>query len=96
MTWRSLEIQYKKNSDNYALNFSIDDSSETPVMYSRHPTCRSLTAGYRLIVIDHLHELAFDERRSHISLQEAMGNFVKRLRNMAKEVQRSHTGIVST
>ena len=83
----------QKNSDNYALNFSIDDSSETPSDVLR---CiqRAVNDGYRLIVIDHLHELAFDERRSHISLQEAMGNFVKRLRNMA-EVQRSHTGIVS-
>ena len=74
----------QKNSDNYALNFSIDDSSETPSDVLR---CiqRAVNDGYKLIVIDHLHELAFDERRSHISLQEAMGNFVKRLRNMAKK-----------
>ena len=87
LTEEDLEViddSIQRTKQQFALNFSIDDTSESPSDVMR---CiqRAINDGHRLIVIDHLHELAFDERRSHISLQEAMGNFVKRLRNMAKK-----------
>ena len=80
----NLTDKISKSQNKYSLGLSIDDTSETPSDVMR---CiqRAVNEGYRLIIIDHLHELAFDERRSHISLSEEMGNFVKRLRNLAKK-----------
>ena len=46
--------------------------------------CNLFSKDHNVIIVDNLHELAFDDRRSHISLTEAMGDFVKRLRNTAQ------------
>ena len=62
---------------------AIDDESSTPSEVLRSINW-GINEGYRFIIIDHLHELVFDDRRSHISLTEAMGDYVKRLRNMAQ------------
>ena len=78
-----LADKISESEELYERGMGIDDSSETPSDVMR---CiqRAVNDGYKFIIIDHLHELAFDERRSHISLSEEMGNFVKRLRNLAK------------
>ena len=67
----------------FAQSFSIDDNSETPSEVMRSIQT-GINEGFRFIVIDHLHELSFEERKANISLPEAMGGFVKRLRNISK------------
>tara|TARA_Y100000310_G_scaffold101165_1_gene99119 strand:- start:394 stop:1704 length:1311 start_codon:yes stop_codon:yes gene_type:complete len=81
---KTLREKVDQSEDVYSEGLSINDTSETPgdVMQCIQS---AVNEGHKFIVIDHLHELAFDERRSHISLSEEMGNFVKRLRNMAKK-----------
>jgi replicative DNA helicase len=81
--WAGLSETLGRENETWANNLSIDDKSEstTDVMRSIN---WGINEGYKYIIIDHLHELAFDKRHSHISLTEAMGDYVKRLRNVAQ------------
>jgi replicative DNA helicase len=81
--WTSMAEMLGQENDAWSKNLSIDDTSETTVDVMRSINW-GINEGYKFIIVDHLHELAFDDRRSHISLTEAMGDFVKRLRNIAQ------------
>ena len=81
--WDSLLKAKNEYHDGWAENLAIDDESSTPSEVLRSINW-GINEGYKYIIIDHLHELVFDDRRSHISLQEAMGDYVKRLRNMSQ------------
>jgi len=81
--WDSLLKAKSDYHDGWADNLAIDDESSTPSEVLRSINW-GINEGYKYIIIDHLHELVFDDRRSHISLQEAMGDYVKRLRNMSQ------------
>ena len=81
--WTSMAEMLGQENEAWSKNLSIDDTSETTVDVMRSINW-GINEGYKFIIVDHLHELAFDDRRSHISLTEAMGDFVKRLRNTAQ------------
>ena len=81
--WTSMAEMLGHENDAWSKNLSIDDTSETTIDVMRSINW-GINEGYKFIIVDHLHELAFDDRRSHISLTEAMGDFVKRLRNTAQ------------
>jgi replicative DNA helicase len=81
--WDGLLGTMSKYHDGWDTNLAIDDESSTPSEVLRSINW-GINEGYKYIIIDHLHELVFDDRRSHISLTEAMGDYVKRLRNMAQ------------
>jgi len=81
--WTHMADMLGKENEAWSKNLSIDDTSETTVDVMRSINW-GINEGYKFIIVDHLHELAFDDRRSHISLTEAMGDFVKRLRNTAQ------------
>ena len=81
--WTSMAEMLGHENDAWSRNLSIDDTSETTIDVMRSINW-GINEGYKFIIVDHLHELAFDDRRSHISLTEAMGDFVKRLRNTAQ------------
>ena len=81
--WTHMANMLGKENEAWSKNLSIDDTSETTVDVMRSINW-GINEGYKFIIVDHLHELAFDDRRSHISLTEAMGDFVKRLRNTAQ------------
>ena len=81
--WTSMAEMLGQENQAWSKNLSIDDTSETTVDVMRSINW-GINEGYKFIIVDHLHELAFDDRRSHISLTEAMGDFVKRLRNTAQ------------
>ncbi len=81
--WDGLLGTLSKYHEGWDTNLAIDDESSTPSEVMRSINW-GINEGYKYIIIDHLHELVFDDRRSHISLTEAMGDYVKRLRNMAQ------------
>ena len=81
--WTSMAEMLGHENDAWSKNLSIDDTSETTLDVMRSINW-GINEGYKFIIVDHLHELAFDDRRAHISLTEAMGDFVKRLRNTAQ------------
>jgi len=81
--WDGLLSTMSKYHEGWDKNLAIDDESSTPSEVLRSINW-AINEGYKYIIIDHLHELVFDDRRSHISLTEAMGDYVKRLRNMAQ------------
>jgi replicative DNA helicase len=81
--WTHMAEMLGQENEAWSNNLSIDDKSETTVDVMRSINW-GINEGYKFIIVDHLHELAFDDRRSHISLTEAMGDFVKRLRNTAQ------------
>jgi replicative DNA helicase len=81
--WDGLLGTMSKYHKGWDTNLAIDDESSTPSEVMRSINW-AINEGYKYIIIDHLHELVFDDRRSHISLTEAMGDYVKRLRNMAQ------------
>ena len=81
--WTHMAETLGQENEAWSKNLSIDDTSETTVDVMRSINW-GINEGYKFIIVDHLHELAFDDRRSHISLTEAMGDFVKRLRNTAQ------------
>ena len=81
--WDGLLGTMSKYHKGWDTNLAIDDESSTPTEVLRSINW-GINEGYKYIIIDHLHELVFDDRRSHISLTEAMGDYVKRLRNMAQ------------
>ena len=81
--WDGLLGTMSKYHEGWDTNLAIDDESSTPSEVLRSINW-GINEGYKYIIIDHLHELVFDDRRSHISLTEAMGDYVKRLRNMAQ------------
>ena len=81
--WDGLTQTLSQHNEGWGTNLAIDDESSTPSEVLRSINW-GINEGYRFIIIDHLHELVFDDRRSHISLTEAMGDYVKRLRNMAQ------------
>lgn len=89
--WSSIFSMMGNEQEAWAKNLSIDEKSETPTDVMRSINW-AINEGYNYIIIDHLHELAFDDRRSHISLTEAMGDFVKRLRNTA---QRNNVAVLA-
>ncbi len=71
------------NAKRWGTHLVVNDSASTPSEVLRTVNW-GIVEGYQYIIIDHLHELSFDDRRANISLTEAMGNFVKKLRNVAK------------
>jgi len=81
--WTSMAEMLGHENDAWSKNLSIDDTSETTLDVMRSINW-GINEGFKFIIVDHLHELAFDDRRAHISLTEAMGDFVKRLRNTAQ------------
>jgi len=81
--WTSMAEMLGHENDAWSNNLSIDDTSETTLDVMRSINW-GINEGFKFIIVDHLHELAFDDRRAHISLTEAMGDFVKRLRNTAQ------------
>ena len=81
--WTDMAEMLGHENEAWSKNLSIDDKSETTIDVMRSINW-GINEGYKFIIVDHLHELAFDDRRSHISLTEAMGDFVKRLRNTAQ------------
>jgi len=84
--WDAILKMRAEQNEIWAKNLSVDDTSETPAEVMRSINW-AINEGYKYIIIDHLHELPWGERRSHISLTEAMGDFVKRLRNKAQRNQ---------
>ncbi len=89
--WDNLLNTMGKSQEGWEKNLSIDDESSTPAEVLRSINW-GVNEGYKYIIIDHLHELVFDDRKSHISLTEAMGDYVKRLRNTA---QRNNLAILA-
>ena len=81
--WDTMLSTMGDQHEAWSKNLSIDDTSETTTDVMRSINW-GINEGYKYIIVDHLHELAFDDRRSHISLTEALGDFVKRLRNTAQ------------
>jgi replicative DNA helicase len=81
--WNQLANALSKYKEDWSENLFIDDTSETTGDVLRSINW-AINEGIRYIIIDHLHELSFNERKSHISLTEAMGDYVKRLRNVAQ------------
>jgi len=81
--WTNMALMLGDENEAWSKNLSIDDTSETTVDVMRSINW-GVNEGYKFIIVDHLHELAFDDRRTHISLTEAMGDFVKRLRNTSQ------------
>ena len=71
------------NAERWGTHLVVNDSAATPSEVLRTLNW-GVSEGYQYIIIDHLHELSFDDRRANVSLTEAMGNFVKHLRNVAK------------
>tara|TARA_R110002020_G_scaffold460262_1_gene678693 strand:+ start:1626 stop:2975 length:1350 start_codon:yes stop_codon:yes gene_type:complete len=81
--WKELAEALSKYKEDWSDNLFIDDTSETTGDVLRSINW-AINEDIRYIIIDHLHELSFNERKSHISLTEAMGDYVKRLRNVAQ------------
>ena len=81
--WDSIVNMMGTHQNAWSSNLSIDDSSETPEEVMRSIEW-GIQEGVKYIIIDHLHELPWGSRSSHISLTEAIGDFVKRLRNKAQ------------
>ena len=79
----SMAEQRVSNAEKWSTNLVVNDSASTPSEVLRTLNW-GVVEGYKYIIIDHLHELSFDDRRANITLTEAMGNFVKHLRNIAK------------